>query len=123
RGNELDALDAEAGFTVRRRDDAAVERELLLLRLQLRFELGQRQLDLGGRFTVDVARRLENGDMALQLVQRPCLLRRLPAQAIDLGAVIEHGIAGLIAAELEHEIRGAEHEGAYDPDQPDAGAS
>src|SRR5690606_20501099 len=115
---DLDALHAEPRLTVRRRDDASIERELLLLRLELRLELRQRELDLRVRFPVDLARRLEHRELALQLVDGLRLLGGLPAQTLDLRAMVEQRIAGLIPAELEHEVGGAENEHASEPDQP-----
>src|SRR5690606_9166131 len=107
-GCDLDALHAKACLPVGRRDDTPIERELLLLRLQLRFELGQRDFDLRVGLAVDLARRFEHRELPLELVDQPRLLARLAAQPLDLATVIEQRVAGLIAAELEHEVRGAE---------------
>src|SRR5690606_12154031 len=53
-GLDLDALHPQTRLAVGRLDDAAVERELLLLRLKLRFERRQRALDAGVRLPIDV---------------------------------------------------------------------
>src|SRR5690606_1171048 len=122
-GQDLDVLHAQARLAVRRRDDPPIERELLLLGLQLRFELGQRELDLRIRLAVDLARGLEHRDLALQLVDELLLLRRAFPKMLDLGVMIEQRVAGLVPAELEHEIGASENERAHEPDKPGAGAS
>src|SRR5690606_5368961 len=122
-GRDLDALHAQAGLAVGRRDDAPIERELLLLGLELRFELRQRHLELRVRLLVDLARRLEHRELPLELLDPLRLLPDPGAEPLDLVTVVEQRVARLVAAELEHEVGGSEHEHGREADEPGARAS
>src|SRR5690606_2881191 len=107
---------AQIGAALLRGDDAAIENELLLLRLDARLELAQARFDLAVGLAVDVARRLEQRHLAAQLVRGRALRLELAAQRGHLAAVGDDGVDALITAELEREIQGgdrddrAEHE-------------
>src|SRR5690606_33219749 len=85
---QLEALQPQAGLAVRRRDDAAVEGELLLLSLYLRFERREGVLEPRVGLAVDVHRRREDRDFALQLVDRLRLLGGLRPITLEPAPVI-----------------------------------
>ena len=76
-GSDLEALDAQALDAVGRRDDAAVERQVVALPRQLRLQVAERALDLPVGVAVEPARHLE--------LARPCAFSRLFSALEPLG--------------------------------------
>jgi hypothetical protein len=57
--DQLEILYSQALVAVGRRDDAPVERDRILLLLDLGLKIGETRLDLGIRFAVDIPMRFE----------------------------------------------------------------
>ena len=87
----LEALNAQAADAVFWRHDAAIEHELLFLRLDLRLQVGQRRLNLRVGRAVDLAGRFADGELAPELVADGFLVGKLPFQSRALAALQKRG--------------------------------
>ena len=123
-GLDLEALDTQPADAVLRRDDAAIESQLLALLEHLRLQVFEILLHDAVGLVVDVARQLRLGDVAAQLLvlllERLDLRRQL-ATPLHLG---ELAVAAREAAPLVNHVQqqqAAEHADDRKPPPPPRG--
>src|SRR3954471_18672048 len=103
RRHDREALNPQARNSVVRRDDAAIDHELLFLGLNPRLEVREVRLDLRVRLLVDSARGLQDRELSVQVVRRRALFHDLLVQRGYHSSMVDCRIARLVTAELEAE--------------------
>src|SRR5690349_702405 len=100
---DLELVDPDAGARRVRRDDAAVERNLLVQVGDFLLQAAQRRLHRGAGLVVDLARALEVDDLVLQLLDLGVRLAQLAGQ---VAALVQQLVAlALRALEVDHRGR------------------
>src|SRR4029453_11543861 len=98
-------LDPQAADAVGRRDDRAIEVELLPLLLELTLQVGERPLHLTVGLAIDAPRRFQEGNLLSELLVLAAQLLDPRLELLVLGASLQRVVAALATAVLEQQDR------------------